>query len=187
MKFQQKRRPSSRQQAQHFCLREASIAPHSVRTALYFLLVTALALSVTAGDYFPYRPRCFTYEFAAPFDSPHAPKLPAAKLTITAQPDEEGRYPLHLGVASLASIEVELGKERLSVPKKHLRDLGRFNLNTLDFYWVGGSYHVALSRVNAIGLQPERVEFIFRDGAFVDLWVANKSQRYKHPTVFEVK
>lgn len=138
-----------------------------MRTELYILLVSALALSATAGDYFPYRPRRFTYEFAAPFDDPHSPKLPAAKLTITAEPDAKGRYPLHLGAASLASIEVELGREHLSVPKKLLRDLGPFNLNTLEFYWVGTSYYVGLSRASAPDLQPEHVEFVFRDGAFV--------------------
>jgi hypothetical protein len=157
-----------------------------VKAALFTLLISALALTATAGDYFPYRPKRLTYEFAVPFDGAAAPKLPTAKLTVTTRPDADGRYPSGMGVAPLASVEVELGKERLSVPKQLLQDIGPLDLNTLDFYWVGGRYYVALSRKSAAeGGRPERIEFIFRDGILVDLWFDRTSQRDKHPKVFE--
>ncbi len=157
-----------------------------MKPALYTLLISTLALTATAGDYFPYRPKQLTYEFAVPFDDPGAPKLPPAKLTITTQPDADGRFPYRIGTALLASIEIELGREHLSVPKQLLRDIGPLDLNTLDFYWVGGRYYVALSRKAAADdAQPERVTFVFQDGFLVDLWLANKSQRDKHPKVFE--
>jgi hypothetical protein len=157
-----------------------------VKTALSIILISALALKAAAGDYFPYRAKRLTYEFAVPFDSPNAPKLPTAKLTVTTQPDAEGRYPFGIGVAPLASIEVELGKQLLSVPKQLLSELGPLDLDSLDFYWVGGRYYVALSRkASDPAAQPERVEFVFRDGLLVDFWLARKSLRDKHPKLFQ--
>src|SRR5687768_11539449 len=107
-----------------------------MRILLPYLLILACGSVAVAGDYFSYRPKKLTYEFASPFDDPASPKLPPAKLHITTQPDEKGRYWVEIKSAPLASIEVELGKKRLNVPKQLLSDLGPLDLNTLDFYWV---------------------------------------------------
>jgi hypothetical protein len=124
------------------------------------------------------------YEFAVPFDDPGAPKLPPAKLTVTTAPDETGHYPL-IPSATLASIEVELGKHRLHVPPTVLRDVGPLDLGTLDFFWVGLNYYVAISRKRPDQVtRPERIEFVFADGALKDVRFDYKSQRERYPKLF---
>lgn len=156
-----------------------------MNTARFPILLLLLALTAEAGDQFSYRPKRLTYDLASPFDDPTAQKLPPAKLTIATQPDAAGHFNLDTRSAPLTSIEVELGKERLSVPKQLLNDIGPFDLHTIDFYWVGGRYYVAICRERPADGRQEALDFVFRDGKLVDLYFSGTSQRDKYPKVFQ--
>lgn len=159
-----------------------------MKPALFFLNILT-ASSILAGDHFSYRPKSLAYDFATPFDNPGEPKLPTAKLTITTRVDEEGQY-RGMEDALLGSIEVELGKQRLLVPTQILRDLGAYDLGSIDFYWVGRRYYIVISRKRSDPvIPPTRTEFVFKDGALVDVWVndgwGNKSLRKRYPKILD--
>lgn len=161
------------------------VKPLPVRTALLLLILLLLAPSGLPGDYFPYRPRRLTFEFAVPFDDATAPKLTPAKLTITTQPDENGRYPLGFGFARLATFQLELGRQRVAIPHEILRDAGSLDLRSLDLYWVGMRHFVTFNRpTSAPGERPDRVKFVFDAGVLSDYRLNEDSQRGRFPNSF---
>jgi len=111
---------------------------------LALILSTASTKATDSG--YPYRPKRLVFEFASPFIEPYDEKVPDAKVIVEARQDSAGHFlsdDLHY--TQIASIDVIIGKQTLSVPKTLLRDLGEADLTTVLFVWGGPNRSLKLT------------------------------------------
>lgn len=157
-------------------------------TALGLILLIWCCSLCLAGDYFAYRAKKVTYEFATPFDDESSPKLSDAKVTITTQPEPWEKRLGNNNRTLLGDVSIAIGEHKLSIPKTILKDMDRVSLMTLDFYWVNGIHYFSISsHVEGMNKDIHTREFIItiKDGTLIDYQRGKKSQKDKFPEIFK--
>jgi hypothetical protein len=150
-------------------------------------IAACIAATVIAGD-----GRLFPLKRASvEFDNP-APggefKFREAKLSVEFRPRAAGEFVTDFERAGLASLVIELGKERLSVPDAVLRDFTNMNLSKLVFTAFAGRYY--LSFWAGYGSNYGEVRFFWRNGKLDDVEVEmpiRSSIKSRYPEIFGKK
>ncbi len=151
-------------------------------------LAACIAATVVAGDGDLFPPKRVSVEFHNSCPGAVEYKFRVAKLTMDFRPDEKGFYVSDTDHAQLASLVIELGKERLTVPDVVLRDLTDIRSRKMEFSWFSGRFYLSFLACwkNNYG----DVRLIWRNGKLDDVEVempVRSSVKSHYPEVFGKK
>ena len=136
-------------------------------TFVSVVIITVLVTSAAkGGDGNPFLPKQISIEFTSPFLKQPEYSYKKATVVILFGADKKGITQWEMRYACPASIDIQLGRERLSVPAKIVNDIRRPNVSEMSFLWFADQYVLSFS-AQLRGNQFGTLRFFWRDSALV--------------------